>query len=78
MIPPSLRWCVKMGRHTDQLKMTWSEMLIKVRGDGVRTRDSVRWKQLSASARVSRIPSGAQGACRCRSVILSLMKYTQH
>lgn len=60
------------------LKITWSEMLIKVRGDGVMTRDSVRWKQLSASARMSRIPSSAKGpGTSCRSVILSLMKYIE-
>lgn len=43
------------------LKITWSVMPIKDRGGGVMTRDYVRWKQLSASACMSRIPNSAKG-----------------
>lgn len=45
------------------LKITWSVMLIKDRDGGVMTRDYVRWKQLSASARMSRMPNSTKGPC---------------
>lgn len=45
------------------LKIAWCVMLVKDREGGVVARDYVRWKQLSASACMSRMLNSAKGPC---------------